>query len=99
MIDRHGRPRHPRPTLQSRAALAAAVACLFSMVGAVPAVAAVPSTTLVLVDNGFKEPLLVTNAGDGSDRLFVPGRGGPPGLSGPPGEQLSGSIAITDECG
>ena len=71
MIDIRRRLRCARPTRKTRAALAAAVVGVLSLLVAMPAIAAVPSASLVLVDNGFTNPLLVTNAGDGSDRLFV----------------------------
>ncbi|HVQ23309.1 MAG TPA: PQQ-dependent sugar dehydrogenase, partial [Candidatus Saccharimonadia bacterium] len=47
------------------------MASLLILLLALPALAAVPSATLVPVESGFTQPLLVTNAGDGSDRLFV----------------------------
>src|SRR4249919_1521750 len=71
MIDRRGHARRPRPMLPIRVAFAGAVVSLLSLLMALPAMAAVPSASLVPVDTGFTNPLLVTNAGDGSGRLFV----------------------------
>jgi glucose/arabinose dehydrogenase len=66
-------PRRARPDLwlRARTPLAAAVAGLLSLAAVLPALAAAPSVTLVPVDDGFTKPVLATNAGDGSDRLFV----------------------------
>ena len=66
--DRRAELTVPQP--RARRLLAAAAAVLLC-IGAVPVTAAVPSLTPVLVENGFDQPILVTNAADGSDRLFV----------------------------
>jgi glucose/arabinose dehydrogenase len=65
----HRRP--VQPTLRRPSAIAAAVLAGLLLLGAAAPVAAAPSATLTLVENGFDQPVLVTHAGDGSGRLFV----------------------------
>jgi glucose/arabinose dehydrogenase len=60
---RHGLPARPL--------LAPLIAGLLGLAMVMPASAAVPGASLVLVDGGFTKPVLVTNAGDGSGRLFI----------------------------
>jgi len=56
---------------RSRRLVAVAAAGLLALAVVLPATAAVPSVTLVPVASGFTKPVLVTNAGDGSGRMFV----------------------------
>jgi len=60
-----------RHRLPARPLLAPLIAGLLGLAMVMPASAAVPGASLVLVDGGFTKPVLVTNAGDGSGRLFI----------------------------
>ena len=73
MTDDHRRPNDdPRRGSRTRLVLAvAAMAAILSLSVVMPTAAAVPSVSLVPVASGLSSPLLVTNAGDGSGRLFV----------------------------
>ena len=73
--------RHPaRPQLAARRVPAAILIALslaaLLVTGSPRPVVAAPSATLVAVEAGFSNPVLVTNAGDGSGRLFVVEQGG-----------------------
>jgi len=78
MSDRQRRldQRRGRLSRRARTLLGAGLAGLLSLIVAAPSMAAVPGAGIVLVENGFDRPVLVTNAGDGSGRLFVVEQGG-----------------------
>jgi glucose/arabinose dehydrogenase len=70
-LERHvGRPSHAGRRPPAAILIAVSIAALLATSSPGP-VAAAPSATLVEVESGFSEPVLVTHAGDGSGRLFV----------------------------